>query len=68
MALWGLSFKPNTDDIREIGLTIIKELVAEGVQICALRSEAMPNVKAQVGNQVEFAERQYDALRTRTLS
>ena len=63
MALWGLSFKPNTDDIREApALTIIKELVAEGVHICAYDPEAMPNVKAQVGNQVEFAERQYDAL------
>lgn len=63
-ALWGLAFKPNTDDIREApALSIISELLAEGVSITAYDPEAMPNVKALLGNSINFAERQYDALR-----
>jgi UDPglucose 6-dehydrogenase len=62
-ALWGLAFKPNTDDIREApALSIIRELLAEGVSITAYDPEAMPNVKAQLGDTIHFAERQYDAL------
>ncbi len=63
IAVWGLSFKPNTDDIREApALTIIDELLAEGVQITAYDPEAMNNVKLLLGNKINFAERQYDAL------
>jgi len=63
IALWGLAFKPNTDDIREApALAIIDELLKEGVSIAAYDPEAMPNVKAIVGDNIHFAERQYDAL------
>ncbi len=63
IAVWGLAFKPNTDDIREApALSIIDALLAEGVTITAYDPEAMTNVKAILGNSVSFAERQYDAL------
>ncbi len=62
-ALWGLAFKPNTDDIREApALYIIDELVKEGALVCAYDPEAMNNVRALVGNKIEFAENQYDCL------
>jgi len=63
IALWGLAFKPNTDDIREApALTIIDELVKAGASVTAYDPEAMNNVKALVGDKISFAERQYDAL------
>jgi UDPglucose 6-dehydrogenase len=63
IALWGLAFKPNTDDIREApALTMINELLAAGVEITAYDPEAMNNVKALLGDKINFAERQYDAL------
>ncbi len=63
IALWGLAFKPNTDDIREApALYIIKSLLSEGAVITAFDPEAMPNVKAILGDTIVFAERQYDAL------
>ncbi|HRI25619.1 MAG TPA: UDP-glucose/GDP-mannose dehydrogenase family protein, partial [Ferruginibacter sp.] len=62
-ALWGLAFKPNTDDIREApALSIIESLLAEGVHITAYDPEAMNNVKALVGDTISFSQRQYDAL------
>jgi len=63
IALWGLAFKPNTDDIREApALSIIDELVAEGAHITAYDPEAMNNVKELIGDKIAYAERQYDAL------
>ncbi|MEO6253293.1 MAG: UDP-glucose/GDP-mannose dehydrogenase family protein [Ferruginibacter sp.] len=63
IAIWGLAFKPNTDDIREApALAIIEALLAEGVLITAYDPEAMNNVKLLLGNRINFAERQYDAL------
>ena len=63
IALWGLAFKPNTDDIREApALYIINELLKEGATVNAYDPEAMNNVKAILGNQITFSERQYDAL------
>lgn len=62
-ALWGLAFKPETDDIREApALYIIKDLVAAGAEIVAFDPEAMDNVKAIMGDQISFTENQYDAL------
>jgi len=62
-ALWGLAFKPNTDDIREApALYIIDALVKEGASVCAYDPEAMNNVRALVGKKIEFAENQYDCL------
>lgn len=62
-ALWGLAFKPNTDDIREApALVIIEALIKLGATITAYDPEAMPNVKALLGEKIRFAENQYDAL------
>jgi UDPglucose 6-dehydrogenase len=62
-ALWGLAFKPNTDDIREApALSIIESLTAMGASITAYDPEAMPNVKAQIGDKIKYAENQYQAL------
>ena len=63
IALWGLAFKPNTDDIREApALSLIEALTAEGAVITAYDPEAMKNVKEQIGDKISYAERQYDAL------
>jgi len=62
-AIWGLAFKPNTDDIREApALYMIDALVGAGATICAFDPEAMKNVKHQIGNKISYAENQYDAL------
>lgn len=64
IAIWGLAFKPNTDDIREApALTIIEELRKEGVKIKVFDPEAMENVRNEIGNIVEYSENQYDALK-----
>ena len=64
IALWGLAFKPDTDDIREApALYIIEELVAAGVQIAAYDPEAMPNVKGVLGDRITYTENQYAALK-----
>ncbi|GAB2833861.1 UDP-glucose dehydrogenase family protein [Ferruginibacter profundus] len=63
IALWGLAFKPNTDDIREApALYIIEELLKAGAIVQAFDPEAMGNVKALLGDTIVFSERQYDAL------
>lgn len=63
-ALWGLAFKPNTDDIREApALYMIEALVAEGASISAFDPEAMANVKQVVGDKISYAENQYDCLK-----
>jgi UDPglucose 6-dehydrogenase len=62
-ALWGLAFKPNTDDIREApALSIIEALTRMGATITAYDPEAMQNVKAQIGDKIQYAANQYDAL------
>jgi UDPglucose 6-dehydrogenase len=62
-ALWGLAFKPNTDDIREApALYIIKALVAEGATVCAFDPEAMKNVKNEIGDMIDYCDDQYDSL------
>jgi len=62
-ALWGLAFKPETDDIREApALYIIDQLVAHGATVTAFDPEGMTNVKALIGDKVNYAENQYDAL------
>lgn len=65
-ALWGLSFKPDTDDIREApALEIIKSLVAEGANVIAFDPEAVNNVKKIFNNEkrLSFAKDEYDALK-----
>ncbi len=62
IAVWGLSFKPHTDDIREApALYNIEALLAEGVKIKAHDPEAMPNVKKLLGDKIEFSNTPYDA-------
>jgi UDPglucose 6-dehydrogenase len=62
-ALWGLAFKPNTDDIREApALYMIDALVAEGATLTVFDPEAMNNVKQLIGDKVTYAESQYEAL------
>jgi UDPglucose 6-dehydrogenase len=62
-ALWGLAFKPNTDDIREApALYMIDALLNAGATVTAFDPEAMPNVKQMVGDKIQFAESQYEAL------
>ena len=62
-ALWGLAFKPGTDDIREApALYIIEELLKAGAQVVAFDPEAMPNVKRLLGDTISFSENAYDAL------
>jgi UDPglucose 6-dehydrogenase len=62
-AIWGLAFKPNTDDIREApALYIIKALLEAGATVAAYDPEAMKNVKEIFGDQIRFAESPYDTL------
>ena len=62
-ALWGLAFKPNTDDIREApALSIIDALTSAGATVTAYDPEAMPNVKSQIGDKIQYAANQYEAL------
>lgn len=62
-ALWGLAFKPDTDDIREApALYVIDKLLEAGATITAYDPEAMENVKARVGDKISFAEDEYSAL------
>lgn len=63
IAIWGLAFKPDTDDIREApALYIIEELFAEGANITAFDPEAMNNVKLKYGDKINFTENRDDAL------
>jgi len=62
-ALWGLAFKPDTDDIREApALYIIEELLKDGATITAFDPEGMPNVKKLLGDKISYSENRYDAL------
>ena len=64
IAVWGLAFKPDTDDIREApALYNIKELLKAGAVISAYDPEAMNNVKSLLGNKITFASDHYDALK-----
>ena len=63
LALWGLAFKPNTDDIREApALQLIEALTSEGAIMVAYDPEAMSNVKKLVGDKIQYAANPYDAL------
>lgn len=63
VAIWGLAFKPYTDDIRDApALDNIRALLAEGVKITAYDPEAMDNVRNVLGNQISYAHTSYAAL------
>jgi len=62
-ALWGLSFKPNTDDIREApAFYMIDALLAEGASVAAFDPEAITNTKQVYGDKISFSSDQYEAL------
>jgi UDPglucose 6-dehydrogenase len=63
-ALWGLAFKPETDDIREApSLYIIEELLKHGATVSTFDPEGIANVKALIGDKIQYAEDQYAALK-----
>ncbi len=63
IAIWGLAFKPDTDDIREApALYIIDELLKDGAEVVAYDPEAMGNVKTLLGDKISFVENEYDAI------
>jgi len=62
-ALWGLAFKPETDDIREApSLYIIDELLKNGAEVVAFDPAGMPNVKKLLGDKISYAAGRYEAL------
>lgn len=64
IAVWGLAFKPETDDIREApSLEMIDALLTRGCKITAFDPEAMDNVKNKLGNKISFADNMYDAIK-----
>jgi len=63
LALWGLSFKPQTDDMREApSLVVIEELLGMGISIKAYDPVAMEEAKKRIGDKIEYCQDKYEAL------
>jgi UDPglucose 6-dehydrogenase len=63
VAVWGLAFKPQTDDMRDApSLTLIEDLLAAGASVCAHDPAAIKEAKHKLGSRVAYAETNYDAL------
>ena len=63
VAVWGLAFKPNTDDMREApAITLIQDLLDAGASVAAHDPVAMPEARRRLGSTVTFAESSYEAL------
>ncbi len=63
IGMWGLSFKPKTDDIREASsLVLIEKLLLSGAKVKAYDPEAIPETKKLLGNKIEYAVDLYDAV------
>ena len=63
IALWGLAFKPQTDDMREApALTLIEDVMAAGATVTAHDPAAMHEAKRRIGEKIRYAESNYDAL------
>lgn len=64
IAVWGLAFKPNTDDIREApAVYLIQKLLDAGAEVNAYDPEAMNNVKRIFGDKIHFSENPYDCIK-----
>ncbi len=64
IGIWGLAFKPETDDIREApALYLIEKLLEKEVNIIAFDPEAVENVKNKLGNRIEYATSMYEAVK-----
>jgi len=63
IAVWGLAFKPDTDDIREApALYLIEMLLKCGAEVCAYDPEAMDNVKSVLGDTIKYSDNEYTVL------
>ena len=63
VAIWGLAFKPNTDDMREApSLDLIEELLENGATVTAHDPAAMEETRRRIGNRIEYAPTNYEAL------
>ncbi len=63
IALWGLAFKPDTDDMREApSLVVIERLLAEGAEVCAYDPVAMAECHRRVGERISYGQNMYEAL------
>jgi len=63
IAVWGLAFKPQTDDMRDApSLTLIEDLLEAGATVCAHDPAAMDEAKHKLGGRITYAETNYDAL------
>jgi UDPglucose 6-dehydrogenase len=63
VALWGLAFKPQTDDMREApALTLIEQLLEAGAEVVAHDPVAMPEAQRRLGDRIRYAESNYEAI------
>lgn len=63
LAIWGLAFKPETDDIREApSIDVMNELLARGATLSVFDPEAMPNIEKQFGDKLQYANSMYEAV------
>lgn len=63
IAIWGLAFKPETDDIREApAIDIMNSLLDLGAELTVFDPEAMPNIRKQFGDKLNYANGMYDTL------
>jgi UDPglucose 6-dehydrogenase len=64
IAVWGLAFKPQTDDIRDApAIATIEKLLADGAKVLAFDPAAMETTRAVFGGRIEYAAKSYDALK-----
>jgi len=63
IAIWGLAFKPETDDVREApAIDMMNGLLEKGAKLTVFDPEAMPNIKKQFGDKLNYADSMYEAL------
>lgn len=63
IAIWGLAFKPDTDDIREApSMDMMDALLERGAKLTVFDPEAMPNIEKKYGNSLEYASSMYEAI------